>query len=98
MPVGRSGPFVSCPRCASGRRRAVADDARSREIRLCYCNWEAGGQSGLDHSGAGGAKGGDQGERAPAKHAPDAEPGARVTSVGACTENRPLVFRRHARI
>ena len=33
-------------------------------------------------SGAGGAKGGDQGECGSAKHAPDTEPGKRVTGAG----------------
>ena len=36
-------------------------------------------------SGAGGAKGGDQGECGPAKQVPDAEPGERVTGAGAHT-------------
>src|SRR5262249_19772987 len=36
-------------------------------------------------SGAGGAKGGGQGECAPAKHALDSEPGSRVTGAGAYT-------------
>src|SRR5437762_1084401 len=40
---------------ASGRRGAVADDARSREVRLCHSSWEADEQSGPDRSGAGGA-------------------------------------------
>src|SRR5215471_12879930 len=53
----------------------VADDARSREVRLCHSSWEAGEQSGPDRSGAGGAKGGDQGECEPAKHGPGTEPG-----------------------
>jgi hypothetical protein len=39
--------------------------------------------------GAGGAKGGDQGECEPAKHAPDAEPDRRVTGAGALTESAP---------
>src|ERR687887_166207 len=41
--------------------------------------------SGAESSGAGGAKGGDQGECEPAKHAPDAEPGKRVTGAGTHT-------------
>src|SRR2546421_2126103 len=73
---------------ASGRRGAVADDARSREVRLCHSSWEADEQSGPDRSGAGGAKGGDQGEREPAKHAPDPGTGRRVTSAGARTASR----------
>jgi len=45
----------------------------------------------LIRSGAGGAKGGDQGECGPAKHAPDTEPGKRVTGTGTHTAN----YRRH---
>ena len=41
-----------------------------------------------DRSGAGGAKGGGQGEREPAKHAPDTGTGKRVTGAGACTASR----------
>ena len=73
---------------ASGRRGAVADDARSREVRLCHSSSEADEQSGPNRSGAGGAKGGGQGERAPAKHAPDTGTGARGTSAGARTASR----------
>jgi len=36
----------------------VADDARSREVRLCHSSCEADEQSGPNRSGAGGAKGG----------------------------------------
>src|SRR5437667_4646488 len=42
---------------------------------------------GAERSGAGGAKGGDQGECGPAKHAPDAEPGKRVTGAGTHTQS-----------
>src|ERR1700738_1414650 len=68
---------------ASGRRGAVADDARAREVGLCHSSWEADEQSGAIRGGevrrgaarcgAGGAKGGDQEECGPAKHVPDAE-------------------------
>ena len=44
-------------------------------------------------SGAGGAKGGDQGKCGTAKHAPDTEPGRRVTGAGPHTESDSL--RRH---
>src|SRR5262249_23476034 len=56
--------------------------------------YEAGEQSERAHcggiyrgkrSGVGGAKGGGQGECAPAKHALDSEPGSRVTGAGAYT-------------
>src|ERR1700730_9914685 len=75
---------VSCLRwlSASGRRRVVADDARAREVGLCQSSGEANEQSGAIRCGAGGAKGGDQGECGPAKHAPDSEPGLRVTGAG----------------
>src|SRR3979490_2317919 len=45
-------------------------------------------RGGVSRRGAGGAKGGDQGECGPAKHAPGAEPGKRVTSAGTHTESR----------
>src|SRR5258708_31386019 len=80
---------------ASGRRGAVADDARAREVGLRHSSCEADEQGGAircgairggaNCHGAGGAKGGDQGECGPAKHAPGAEPGKRVTSAGAHT-------------
>jgi len=44
-----------------------------------------GGVCRGERSGAGGAKGGDQGECGPAKHVPGAEPGKRVTGAGAHT-------------
>src|SRR5207253_8457951 len=53
--------------------------------RLCHSSWEADEQSGPDRNGVGGAKGGGQGECEPAKHAPDSEPGKRVTRAGAHT-------------
>src|SRR5882724_9802122 len=62
----RDRPFGNRRRSVSGRRGAVADDARSREVRLCHSSWEADEQSGPDRSGAGGAKGGGQGECEPA--------------------------------
>jgi hypothetical protein len=44
-----------------------------------------GGVCGGSRSGVGGAKGGGQGEYAPAKHVPGTEPGKRVKGVGAYT-------------
>ena len=55
------------------------------KVRLCHSSWEADEQSGPDRNGVGGAKGGGQGECEPAKHAPDSEPGKRVTRAGAHT-------------
>ena len=45
-------------------------------------------KAGATGSGAGGAKGGGQGEREPAKHAPDTGPGTRVTGAGTRTASR----------
>src|SRR5215471_4175389 len=83
---------------ASERRGVVADDARTREVGPRHSSREAGEQSGralcgaarrgAARSGAGGAKGGDRGECEPAKHAPDAVSGKRVTSDGTHTESR----------
>src|ERR1700730_16418304 len=47
---------------ASGRREAVADDARTWEVRLCHSSCEADEQSRATGCGAGGAKGGGRGE------------------------------------
>src|SRR5207344_3444294 len=88
---------VSCSRrrSSSGRRGAVADNARAREVGLRHSSCEADEQSGAlccgaIHSraircGAGGAKGGDQEECGPAKHVRDAGPDKRVTGAGAHT-------------
>jgi hypothetical protein len=46
---------------------------------------EAREQCATMGSGVGGGKGGDQGEYATTSHVPDAEPGARVPGVDACT-------------
>jgi hypothetical protein len=40
-------------RSASGRRGAVADDARAREVGLCHSSWEADEQSGAICCGVG---------------------------------------------
>src|SRR5205823_12328588 len=70
------------------------DDARRREVGPRHSSDEAGEQSEEIHcggvcrggrSGAGGAKGGDQGECGPAKHVPGAEPDKRVTGAGTHT-------------
>jgi hypothetical protein len=72
---------------ASGRRGAVADDARPREVRLRHSSYEVGEQSRATDHGADGAKGGGQGKCEPATHAPGAGPGKRVTGTGAHTES-----------
>src|SRR5712691_9274 len=73
---------------ASGRRGAEADDARPREVRLRHSSDEVAEQCRATGGGAGGAKGGNRGERGPAKHAPGAGPGKRVTGAGARTVSR----------
>src|SRR5262245_35377319 len=70
---------------ASGRRRAIADDARTREVRLCRSSWEVGEQGRAIGCGIDGAKGRDQGKCGPANHAPGSEPGKRVTCAGTHT-------------
>src|SRR5271170_2592474 len=79
---------------ASGRRGAVADDARTRGVRLRHSSCEADEQSGAICCGAGGAKGGGRGECEPAKHGPDTEPGNRVTGAGAHTARRENIAKR----
>src|SRR5207245_3452375 len=58
------------------------EEARVREVGPCHSSCEDGEQSGAIRRGVGGAKGGDQGECEPAKHALGAEPGSRVTGAG----------------
>ena len=53
-----------------------------------------GGICGGGRSGVGGAKGGGQGERAPAKHALGSELGSRVTGAGAHTARRAVTHPR----
>ena len=52
-----------------------------------------GGVCGGGRSGVGGAKGGGQGEYAPAKHVLDSEPGSRVTGAGAAALEDKIVQR-----
>src|SRR4051795_9715907 len=75
-------------RPASGRRGAIADDERPREVRPRHSSYEADEQGRATGCGAGGAKGGDRGERGTAKHVPGAEPGKRVPGAGPCTDSR----------
>src|ERR1700729_1022333 len=67
---------------ALGRRGAVANDARTWEVRLRHSSCEADEQSRATGRGAGGAKGGGRGECEPAKHVPGTEPGKRGTGAG----------------
>src|SRR5215203_5135464 len=73
---------------ASGRRGAVADDARTGEVRPRHSSNEAAERSQNRGRGGGGAKGGGQGEGGPAKHAPGPEPGKRVPGAGPPTASR----------
>src|SRR6266498_2988446 len=75
----------STDRSASGRRGAVADGERTREVRLRHTSDEACEQGWATGCGVGGAKGGDQGEHGPTTHAPGAEPEWCVTGAGTCT-------------
>jgi len=74
---------------AQGRCNADACDARLGEVRHQHSTEEAREQCATTGSGAGGGKGGDQGEQAATSHVPDAEPGARVPGVDACTASQP---------
>src|SRR5215208_590266 len=67
---------------ASGRRGAVADDARTGEVRPRQRSGEAGEQGRATVRGVGGAKGGGRGERGPGPHPPGSGPGKRVTGAG----------------
>src|SRR6266480_880277 len=75
-------------RSASGRRGAVADDARAWEVGRGHSSCEAGEQGRAICCGVGGAKGRDQGECAPSKHAPDTVPGS------ACHTRWPHAYHR----
>jgi hypothetical protein len=74
---------------AQGRCNTDACDARLGEVRHQHSTEEAREQCATTGSGAGGGKGGDQGEPAATSHVPDAEPGARVPGVDACTASQP---------
>ncbi len=55
---------------------------------LRHSSGEVAEQNRGTGSGGDGAKGGGRGEREPATHAPDTEPGKRVTDTGARTDGR----------
>ena len=63
---------------------APADSAGTGDLTFAEkeVHFRAAEQSRATGRGGGGAKGGDQGERGPAKHVPGTGPGKRVTSVG----------------
>jgi hypothetical protein len=74
----------------------------ANKAQEAHCGCICGGE----RSGVGGAKGGGQGEYAPAKHALDSEPGSRATDAGAYTarwavihpRQEPCAGKPHARI
>src|SRR5437899_7539201 len=82
-PTQESGLRENCTSRLSER----AEAGRTLHLSRLY-SWEADEQSRATGRGAGGAKGGGQGECEPATHAPDSEPGKRVTRAGAHTANR----------
>jgi hypothetical protein len=53
-----------------------------------HSSWEVGEQRQTAARGVDGAKGGGQGERDRARHAPDPEPGKHVPRAGSCTASR----------
>src|SRR4029079_9748975 len=57
-----------------------------------------GGVCGGGRSGVGGAKGGGQGEYAPAQHVLDSEPGSRVTGAGAYTATCAVTHSRQEKL
>jgi hypothetical protein len=57
-----------------------------------------GGVCGGERSGVGGAKGGGQGEYAPAKHVLDSEPGSRVKGAGAYTARCAVTHPRQEKL
>src|ERR1700749_2658870 len=66
---------------ASGRRGAVADDARTLEVRLCHSSGEVGEQGRAIGCGNGRARGRGAGGGVPANHVPGTELGKRVPSA-----------------
>jgi hypothetical protein len=66
-------------------------DARPREVRLRHSSGEIAEQNPGTGSGGDGAKGGGRGECEPVTHAPDTEPGKRVTDAGARTDGRKVL-------
>jgi len=77
----RDRPFGNSRRSASGRRGAVADDARSREVRPCHSSCEADEQS-VPTAAEPVEQGRGPRERAPAKARTGHRTGARGTSAG----------------
>src|SRR4030095_8143480 len=70
---------------ASGRREAIADDARAAEVGPWRSSAEAREQARATGGGVGGAKARGQGEHGRVTHAPDSGPGWRVPATRPCT-------------
>jgi hypothetical protein len=82
-PAQESGLRENCTSRLSER----AEAGRTLDLSRLY-SCEAGEQRGAIRCGAGGAKGGGQGECGSAKHAPHSEPHKRVKDAGSHTANR----------
>ena len=81
----RGRPPRMVRRAASGSPRTYADDERPWEVGQPRSTREAAEQGRGTGGGGGGGKGAGQREPAPAKHAPDTEPGRRAQCAGAGT-------------
>ena len=66
----------------------VADDARSREVRLCHSSWEADEQSDYGRSGAGERRAGAEGNAIQQSTGRAQNRTNRVTGAGAHTVSR----------
>src|SRR5262249_7827449 len=88
-PAQESGWRENCTSRLSERAeqgvRSTSPDSTAMKPANKAKEAHCGGVCGGERSGAGGAKGGGQGECAPAKHALDSKPGSRVTGAGAYT-------------
>src|SRR5712672_411925 len=88
---GRESPFMKAG-CGKTARPVCAADGgqrksnRTRLLRPDSC--EVAEQNRFSGGGGDGAKGGDQGKRGSAKHAPDADPGSRDPGAGPRTASR----------
>ena len=75
-------PAPMARRVAKGRPRPQSDDERPGDVRQAHSTDEAAEQSRADGRGGGGGKEPGQGERGPAKRAPDTVPDKRAQCAG----------------
>ena len=75
-------PAPMARRVAKGRPRPQSDDERPGDVRQAHSTNEAAEQSRADGRGGGGEKEPGQGERGPAKRAPDTVPDKRAQCAG----------------